>query len=315
MRKIFSSFPSCTWERLTFLSLLALLLGIPAIAGAASLPFAYEQRVPFVQVQPANSKQPPLCFILDTGASTTVVHWLAVGSLDLGLYNTSRPGRDFAPAATCGVGNSPAGFIQGIRATCGGFPLKNTAIRTDLSNMCQGFGRRVDGLLGTDFLRDKMLTLHFASHTLDLEQAPGTNLLTRMVNTIPLDRQDAVLVKITTPTLKRPLVFLVDTGASHCVIDTALAKRLNLSSGASCSIDVVGGKQAATTADHFVGSLDGHPLPSQITAFDLTKIPWFRSHHIDGILGMDFMENFTVKITFHTHRMQLLPNQAAKLPG
>jgi len=188
--------------------------------------------------------------------------------------------------------------------------LKNTAIRTDLSNMSQGFGHRVDGLLGTDFLRDKMLTLSFAPPAWRLERAPGTNFFTRTLNSIPFDRQDTVLVKITTPTLKQPLTFLVDTGASHCVIDSAIAKRLNLSPGAQCSINVVGGQQMASTATRFVGSLDGCPLPSQINTFDLSKTPWFRSHHIDGILGMDFMENYTVKLNFHTRQMQLLPNQA-----
>jgi len=295
-------------------SLLSLLLGIPALAGSTSLPFTYEQRVPFVPVQPVDGKQPPLCFILDTGATSTVVNWLAVGSLDLGLYKISRPGKDFATSTTCGVGNAPAGFIQGLRATCGGFPLKNTAIRTDLSNMSRGFGHRVDGLLGTDFLRDKILTINFETHTLRLEQAPGAdNFFTRVINSIPFDRQDAVLVKIATPSLKRPLLFLVDTGASHCVIDSALATRLHLSSGAYCSIDVVGGQKVAYTANHFVGSLDGHPLPTQINAFDLSKLPWLRSHHIDGILGMDFMENYTVEFNFHTHKMQLLGEQPSPI--
>ncbi|MEI6561584.1 MAG: aspartyl protease family protein [Verrucomicrobiota bacterium] len=295
----------------TFLaSLPCLLLGIPALAGSTSFPFAYEQRVPFVQVQPANPTQPPLCFILDTGALTTVVDWTTIGSLDLGLYKMARPGRDFATATTCGMGNAPAGFIQGIRATCGGFPLKNTAIRTDLSNMSQSSGHRVDGLLGTDFLRDKILTLSFATHSWRLERAPGTdNFFTRMINSLPFDRCDAVFVKITTPMLKRPLTFLVDTGASHCVIDSAVAKRLQLSPGAPFRINVIGGQKAASTANHFVGSWEGHPLPSQINTSDLSKDPWLRSHHIDGILGMDFMENYTVKMDFHTCQMQLLPNQ------
>ena len=291
--------------------LLFLLLGGSAVA--ETIPFTYERRVPFVQVQPVNHQKAPLCFILDTGASTTIINWTTLHALSLDFYQTARPGKDFDTATTCGMGDTPAGHVQGVRATCGALPLSSTALRTDMSNIGRSVGHRVDGLLGTDFLRDKVLTIHFESRTLCVEPAPGTeNILTRILNKIPFNRQDVVLVKIATPASRRPLVFLVDTGSSRCMIDTKTARRLNLSldaQHAQHAVNVVGGQKSACNVSHFTGSLDGHPLPSQIAAFDLSQTSRSLAQPIDGILGMDFLEDFTVKINFHTGQMELLPRQ------
>lgn len=250
-----------------------------------------------------------MCFILDTGASPTVVNWTTVGDLKLGFYKMAKPGKDFEAAIMCGMGNSPAGYIQGLRATCGGLPLKHTALTTDMANISLSFGHRVDGLLGTDFLRDKILTINFATHTLNIEQAPGTdNVFTRIIDDIPFARHDAVFVNITTPSSKRPLVFLVDTGASHCIIDSEVAKRINLSLGTERIMNVLGGHKVAHNANDFVGSFGGHRLPSKISTLDLSRASWSLAHNIDGILGMDFMENYTVRINFHTRQMQLQSN-------
>ena len=301
----------------THLALLfSLLLSVPAVAGPISISFTCEQHIPFVQVQSSDNNQPPLYFILDTGSSPTIVNWISVGSLNMGFRKIYQPGKDFATARTCGIGDSPAGYIYGLRAKCGGIPLRPTALRTDISNISLSFGHRVDGLLGTDFLKDQILTMNFESHSLQFEQAPrATNIFARIFGAISLEKHEALFVKIATPSSKRPLVFLVDTGSSHCIIDSGVAKRLNLSRGAQCIVNVVGGQQIANIANNFSGTLDGYSLPSQVTMFDLSNVSWSLSHHIDGILGMDFMENFTVKINFHTGQMQLLPNQEAFFPA
>ena len=291
---------------LLFKTGMALLLGSPAVADAVSIPFTYEKHIAFVRVQSANANQPPMCFILDTGASTTVVGSTTADRLKLGLYKSAQPVNDFATASTCGLGNAPAESILGLRATCGGLPLKPTAVRADIANMGLSSGRPVDGLLGSDFLRNKVLTIDIANRSLQIEPA-----LTRTMDGIPLDRNDAVFVKITTPALPRPLVFLVDTGATHCLIDSKVAKRMNLSRGPERTVNVVGGQKTAYTANNFVGSLDGHPLPSQIFAVDLSQASWSLPHRIDGILGMNFIENYKVKINFNAHQMRILSNRAA----
>ncbi len=190
--------------------------------------------------------------------------------------------------------------------------MRRTAVRTDLTNISRVCGRQVDGLLGADFLRNKILTINMASHTLHIEPVPGTdNAPARMMDDISFNRQDAVFVKITTPFSKRPLVFLVDTGTMRCCIDSKAAKRMNLPLGAKHTLNMVGEQKMGCTVDNFAGSYDGHPLPPQILAVDLSQLSWSFGHHIDGVMGMDFMENYTVKINFRSHQMQLLPNRAA----
>ena len=77
-----------------------------ALAAAISIPFTYERNIPFVAVQATNS--PPMCFILDTGAPTTIVGSTTSERLKLGFYKSPRPGNDLATATTCGMGNAPA---------------------------------------------------------------------------------------------------------------------------------------------------------------------------------------------------------------
>jgi predicted aspartyl protease len=279
-----------------------------AFAAATTIPFLYENRIPFVQVQPQSGQRAPLCFILDTGASTTVVGSATVDRLQLGYYKTSPPVNNFETSTTCGLGNSPAGYFHGLRATCGGLPLKSTALKTDISNMSLCCGRQVDGLMGTDFFRDKILTINFARRILQIEQAPGTDgACSRVVQTIPADLRNAVFANISTPLSSRPLVFLVDTGTTHCIIDLQAAKRLNLSFHSERSVNVIGGTKDSFTADHFVGSFEGYRLPSQIFVVDLSQVAWSLGRHVDGILGMNFMENYTARINFHTRQMQILP--------
>lgn len=295
----------------TQLSLLfTLLCGLTAFAGSKSIPFTYENRVPFVQVRSLDPNQTPMCFILDTASSPTAIESTTAGQLKLG-YRSPEPVGELETGTTFGLGKAPSSFVQGLSATCGGFALRRYAIRTDLSNVSRRCGRRVDGLLGTDFLINKILTINMASRTLRVEPAPGTdNLPTRIMDGIPASRTNMVFVNIATPSAKRPLVFLVDTGTTNSVIDLKAAKRINLALGAENIVNVPGGTKAAYTAEHFVGSFDGHPLPSKIFAVDLSQLSWSLGRQIDGIMGMNFMENHTVQINFHTRQMQLLPSRA-----
>lgn len=294
--------------------LLPLLLAVTAIADSTSIPFTYEKHIPFVRVQPGNPRQTPLLFILDTGASTTVVESATAGRSKLGSYQSPQPVGALDSATTCGMGNAPAGYILGLRATCGGLPLRPTALSTDITNFGRSCGRSVDGLLGSDFLRNKILTIDFSNNTLRIEKAPGAdNGFTQMRDHLPMDRNDAVFVNVTTPSSPRPLVFLVDTGSTHCAIDLKAAKRMNLSHGPARIANVVGGEKGVYTVNNFAGNIDGRPLPSQIFAVDLSQTSWTLPRHIDGILGMNFMENYTVKINFNTHQMQLLPKSAEDL--
>ncbi len=291
-----------------YLLLLTFILapGISARAEIAAIPFTYENHVPFVRVQSQNNMHAPMCFILDTGASTTVVGATTIRNLKLGYYKLNST-NDPQAAITCGMGNAPSAYIQGLRATCGELPLRSTALATDINNFRLSCARPVDGLLGTDFLRNKILTIQFSKRMLYVESLSGSdNGLAGIAERLPSDQHDAVFVKVSTPLSPRPLVFLVDTGTTHCTVDLKVAKRMNLALSTECELNVVGGMKAAYTAEKFIGSLDGHPLPSKVLVCDLSQASWSLVRNIDGILGMNFMENYTVKINFRTRKLNLL---------
>ncbi|MCX6967464.1 MAG: pepsin/retropepsin-like aspartic protease family protein [Verrucomicrobia bacterium] len=271
------------------------------LAGATAIPFTYEKRVPFVLVQTPNKNQAPMWFILDTGAPKTIIGSTTVNRLKLGSSKSSQPVGEFATAVTCGMGNAPAETIQGLRAICGGLPLNTTSLRADIANLSLSCGRPVDGLLGNDFLKNKILTMNCANRTLHIANTSGTD------HAFLQNENDPILVKIATQTSPRPLVFLVDTGTTNSSIDLQVARRMNLSLGAVRNVNVVGGKKVAYTATHFVGTYQGRPLPSQIIAMDLAPVSLSLARPIDGILGMDFMENHLIKIDFHKRQMDILP--------
>lgn len=264
-----------------------------ASAVQTDIPFEIVKGSIFVKVITPASRT-PLRFILDTGCSWTTFEDVTARKLGLGRWGE---------AGVSGMANAPTSFVRGIKATCGGIPLNKSAACTSLINISLDKGHWVDGLLGTDFLEGKTVTFNFQTHRIHIESNPASNSLTQQLfGRIPFcSRTNAVWVTVNSQASRRPLTFLLDTGASKSVISTRLAREMNLPLQKSGTVCVVGGKLGTWKAENFNGRVGGHQLATSVMAMNLEHEAWSYSHHMDGIVGMDFLNSKDVNVDFGSH--------------
>ena len=114
----------------------------------------------FVSVRVGSSE--PLSFILDTGASATVLNRTVAEGLKLKL----RANED----ARTGGGSVRTASATGITLSVGNVSLPDvTIVAIDLSGLEAGLGRPVDGILGYDIFRRYVVEIDYAATTLRLQ--------------------------------------------------------------------------------------------------------------------------------------------------
>jgi hypothetical protein len=274
--------------------LLGAVITIQAQPRVTTIPFAYQKGVPYVQVLSTRGHFRSMRFILDTGASPTVFnHMTATG---LNLVGAQSGGN---------CSEAPSMYVQQVHAACGGLSLKHVALSSDMVGISMGCGHWVDGLLGTDYFRDKIVTIDFKRHQLEIQEPESKGALATMFDGIPFcDRHDSVFVTIQTAAASRPLVFLLDTGSTRTFIDLKLARKLGMNLATKGQlVHTPGGNTTAYESANFAATCKGRALPSKIYANDFSRLSWVYMKRVDGILGTDFLQAYRVHIDFQTREV------------
>lgn len=148
------------FRRLVPLLSLTLLL-CSQLSAAIRIPFQFREGMIWMKVA-VPGEDAPLNFLLDSGAGATV----------LDLAAARRLGLPFGATANVqGVhGLSVAYRVRGFAASVAGIALPSSLLAVDLSGAGASGHRRMDGLLGADFFRDRIVQIHFASQTIRLLQ-------------------------------------------------------------------------------------------------------------------------------------------------
>jgi len=155
----------------------------------------------------------------------------------------------------------------------------------------------VDGVLGMTFLR------HFVT-TLDFEN--GRAVFTPKTGFLRPRGEDVFTIPMSYLGDGRPCVaatledgntylFLVDTGARRCVVSSALARRLGFPDLGKVKLLSLGVQISATLTRLSSVSL-GEITFSDVTAYVLPTIHGNVLERVDGLLGIDFLQAFTVSI-------------------
>lgn len=94
--------------------------------------------------------------------------------------------------------------------------------------------------------------------------------------------------------------FVLDSGASGCVIDTAVANRLGLQThGEKRSTGAGKGTYAVTFTDNVTYALPGlHVTVPESLVIDLSEQPAITGREIEGILGYDFFARYVVAVDY-----------------
>ena len=130
-----------------------------APSGAAEFPFKFHDGFLWVEVVVPQSGK-PLNFLLDSGASVSVINLKTAQRLKLPLGK---------PVAVRGVETTTTGFFpQRLMAMADKVRLQKNYLAVDLCQLGRACNCCVDGLIGMDFFRGKVIQIDFAEHKIHL---------------------------------------------------------------------------------------------------------------------------------------------------
>jgi hypothetical protein len=148
-------------------------------------PFRYEGDLLWVKVRAAGSDQ-PLDFLVDSGAQVSVINLGTARQLGLPLGSK---------VMVRGVRTARTGYWpQAVAAGAGGVPLPDQYLALDLSAFSRACGKPVDGLIGADFFRKRIVQIDYEARKVRLLGSSST--LSR-ADAVPLEfRECGMRIKV-----------------------------------------------------------------------------------------------------------------------
>ncbi len=120
-------------------------------------------------------------------------------------------------------------------------------------------------------------------------------------------------VEVNVPQSKKPLNFLVDTGAGVSVINLSTARRIGLKLGREVMVHGVQSMLTGYWQERMSAKVGEVNLPHGYLAVDLDKLSSSCERPVDGLVGADFFRGRVVQIDFEAQRIRLLkPEKAGK---
>jgi hypothetical protein len=262
-------------------------LAAPAVAAPLpEIPFRFTDGFICIEARVAQSAE-PLNLLLDSGAGASVLSLRAARRLKLKL----------GPAeSVLGVGSETVAYrLDPVCTIAGTVALPAIPLAADLSTADELCSRPVDGLIGVDFFKDRVVQIDYARHCLRLlgPRFPATTAAERL----PLKLQNGILCVPVRVNDSRPRWTRFDTGCNdplHWVIPRSQepAAHPGVSLGFvtnpndTALITVALGSRSL---DKVKASLHGRPLfPGEA-----------------GLLGNGILSRFTVTVDW-PHRQVLL---------
>ncbi len=207
-------------RRLISILTLALLLGAQGLLAATPIPFQFRGGMVWLKVTVSGQSE-PLNFLLDSGAGASVLDLDAARRLGVALGSRQN---------IQGVHSRGVAYrIENFVAHTAGVAIAPSLLAVDLSGPSRACHQRIDGLLGADFFRDRIVQIDFASQTIRLlargeVQEAGCEIL-------PLKTRNDVLCARVSVDGNAPEWLRLDTGCNtslEWVVTSGKAKKLGL---------------------------------------------------------------------------------------
>ncbi|HEU4344664.1 MAG TPA: retropepsin-like aspartic protease [Candidatus Binatia bacterium] len=237
-----------------------------------------------------------LWFILDTGANSCVLDHRVAGDLRLQEVGTSQG---------TGAGRGPVPYRR-YRKEDVTFTVADTrfacehVISVDLANQPSIIGRRVDGILGSDFIAQFVVEVDYERALVQLHNAErfiyeGSGDIIDLTFDRRLPYVEAEITVVGQPPTRRKL--LVDSGSQDAVDDDLLLKSTeNLRK-------VTGGVGLGQTYEVFFGRLAGFRLGR----FNFKDVPSVAPGV--ALVGSEVLRRFRAYYDYRRNRMILEPNR------
>lgn len=141
-------------------SIIGALLMLCGICSASQvIPFEYRDGLIWIKVNTPQSEV-PLNFVLDSGAGSSVLDLATARKLNVKLKVRER--------VQCVDAAMSAWRVDGFSANVGGVAIRDNPLSLDLSETSELCSRRIDGLLGHDFFRDRIVQIDFKARCIRL---------------------------------------------------------------------------------------------------------------------------------------------------
>ncbi|HEY7184187.1 MAG TPA: aspartyl protease family protein [Blastocatellia bacterium] len=275
----------------------------------------------------------PLRFVVDTGASLSVISDTVAGRL--GIKPVARGG---SARAVGGNGSFPIvyGLLDSITIGEAKIEAVPVYIRTIHSSPDMPEIEKADGYIGLSVLANYGVTLDYQARQMTLDRAPireepvkpdaakpadASSIVGDPVNgfEVPIRSTSGGLASAETqlPNLKRPLNFIIDTGATTTVISKATVQRHQLEALKikGETIRVIGaagvedGVELLGLSTLTVNGLRKNNSRAAILNLEaVNETSGFEQH---GILGGDYLEHFRIAIDLRRYEFKLTPQSKA----
>lgn len=259
----------------------------PSVSGQATLALSLLQKSRGVYALEAQIGEQKGRFLLDTGASTTLLSQALKQSL--GVTGTPVPSHELSFA----VAGKDCPEMTAARFTLPNLVIGNAqvtgleALQFDQTLIPEG----ADGILGMDILGQFALTIDPAAQQLKLSQPRSLSPAERL-RAIPLQAKSGVMLAQVRINGAGPFEVLLDTAADGTFISPAVAEAVGISQDSQKPIQMLGfcGLEDAAIAQLNSASLNQHSqsaLEAVITDSSVLKMLG-----VDGVLGQNFLRRY-----------------------
>jgi predicted aspartyl protease/Flp pilus assembly protein TadD len=295
-------------------------LHVPAGAQRAVVPFEAPDNLPVIEARINGSKE-PLRFIIDTGASLTVIS--DETARRLGVSEVARGG--FARGIG---GNGRFGIVYGFLSSIdiGGARMENVPVYI---RRLFTAGKHVDGYIGLAIISRYLTTIDYGTRTFTLDRqrsaAPDPSQPSSEEETagggieIPLRTTLGGFMsgELRLEGIERPLNFIIDTGAGISVISEMFAMREELGRLTQTTrLRVYGAAGVAEDVKVLllpkvvIGSYARENVPAAV--LNLDSINESAGFEQAGIIGTNFLRHFRVTFDFPRGVVRVKPITAAQ---
>jgi predicted aspartyl protease len=240
----------------------------------------------------------PFAFALDTGACRPVLAPELARQLDLRL--------DGADEAAGAGGRVTVRHARVRHFAVGAASQHNVpvVVTGEVERICAAVGARLDGVIGYEFLRHFRLTVDYRRLTLTLTDGPcGDQPRTSPLAEVPLrlahPSKPLIVVPVTVGG-SGPHPFVLDTGASACVIAGSLAAQLGIRSEVARAMTGGGGTIASGAANVSSLAVEGARVSNVTVAVAdfLGALSQAVGTELLGIVGYNYLREFLVTIDY-----------------
>ncbi|NEQ37472.1 MAG: clan AA aspartic protease [Okeania sp. SIO3I5] len=247
-------------------------------------------------------------FLLDTGASTTIISTETIK--ELGLTGeaipqellTSAVAGDECPEMKANLHRLPVLKIDNVKVE------KLTGLEFTTTIMPEG----LSGVLGMDILSN--FDLEIIPQTQELRLLSPTLIPAENIkDAIPLKSKLGVMLAEVEINGKGPFIFMLDTGAESIFISQKLASQLKISAAERQEIRVQGfcGIEMAEYASLAKVKMGNYELANLETV--ILSSPVLKLLEVDGILGQNFLNNYQQYWRFNQKNPENFPAEGSLL--